>query len=322
MINSKQIRKTKQSSNLDKIIVLLALMTSLASNSAWLSDMISQLDLLVHFQVQYAWAIAIFTIALIYRRKFFWAIIIALLLIPILTRIIPLYVVDTDTSLEPKISLLSSNIGYTNINYSSLIDVTKRIQPDVLIVQEATDDCSKALTELHSIYPYRVLQPEPGAKGMLMLSKKPLLNSKVVIHPLTKHVTISAHIKLGDSLLHLVAAHPFRPGLRHGTHILENELGAISKLILKNKSNTIVIGDLNTTMWSNVYKDFVNKCELSNLRQGRGVMASWNRFIPWLSAIPIDHCLVGENLVGENFELLPIKGADHCAMRAVIKFAD
>ena len=101
-------------------------------------------------------------------------------------------------------------------------------------------------------------------------------------------------------MLYVVATHPFRPGLRHGTDILEDELKAISTLIGSKKNDTIVIGDLNTTMWSNVYKEFVDTCEVSNLRQGRGVMASWNRFIPWLSAIPIDHCLVGENLVGQT----------------------
>jgi endonuclease/exonuclease/phosphatase (EEP) superfamily protein YafD len=156
---------------------------------------------------------------------------------------------------------------------------------------------------------------------MLLFSKKPLIDPKAVIHPLTKHSTLSTTIQLGDSLVHLIAAHPFRPGLLHGDRILTKELKAITELVGINSEHTIVIGDLNTTMWSTTYIDFVNACNLSNLRQGRGVLPSWSRIIPWISAIPIDHCLVGKGLEGMSFKLLPIEGSDHCAMHAVLQVA-
>ena len=93
--------------------------------------------------------------------------------------------------------------------------------------------------------------------------------------------TISTSIQLEDCLIHLIATHPFRPGLLHGNRILTKELKAISELVGINSDQTIVIGDLNTTMWSTTYIDFVNTCNLSNLRQGRGVLPSWSRIIPW-----------------------------------------
>ena len=312
---------TNRMTRFDKVIVAAGIVTSCASNAAWGSKIIPQLDLLVHFQVQYAWTMLLCILILLYRRVFGWAIIVASLLLFPLARIAPLYFSNQQSSVAPALNILSSNVRYTNKNYSSLIDAVNTIKPDVVIVQEATNDWNDALFVIHPAYPFRVLHPESGPRGMLLFSKKPLIHSEVVIHPLTKHSTLSTSIELGGSLVHLIAAHPFRPGLLHGASILKKELKAISELVGINSGHTIVIGDLNTTMWSTTYIDFVNTCNLSNLRQGRGVLPSWSRIIPWISAIPLDHCLVGKDLNGMSFRLLPIEGSDHRAMHAVIQVA-
>ncbi|MBT6282073.1 MAG: endonuclease/exonuclease/phosphatase family protein [Phycisphaerae bacterium] len=305
----------------EKFILAGGILTSCASNAGWGSKIIPQLDLLVHFQVQYALTMLLCLLLLLYKRALGWAIIIALLLLFPLARIVPLYFSTSQSSVPPALNILCSNVRYTNKQYSSLLNAVNTIKPDVVIVQEATNDWNDALFEMHHNYPFRILNPESGPRGMLLFSKKPLIDPKAVIHPLTKHSTLSTTIQLGDSLVHLIAAHPFRPGLRHGDRILTKELKAITELVGINSEHTIVIGDLNTTMWSTTYIDFVNTCNLSNLRQGRGVLPSWSRIIPWISAIPIDHCLVGKGLEGMSFKLLPIEGSDHCAMHAVVQVA-
>ena len=317
----KQAIHTKRMNRFDNFILAGGIITSCASNAAWGSKIIPQLDLLVHFQVQYASTLLLCLLLLLYRRALARAIIVALLLLFPLARIAPLYFSIPQTGIASTLNILSSNVQYTNKNYGNLIDAVNRINPDIVIVQEATNDWNDALFEIHHAYPFRILYPQPGPRGMLLLSKKLLIDSEVVIDPFTKHSTISTSIQLNDSLVHIIAAHPFRPGLLHGDRILKNELKAISQLVGVNSEKTIVIGDLNTTMWSRTYKDFVDTCNLSNLRQGRGVLPSWSRIIPWISAIPIDHCLVGKDLYGKSFRLVQIEGSDHRAMHAVVQVA-
>ena len=72
-------------------------------------------------------------------------------------------------------------------------------------------------------------------------------------------------------------------------------------------------------MWSGTYQRLISQHGLTNLRRGRGVLASWRRGIPWLSAIPIDHCLIGRDLRGVSFTLHPVAGSDHDAMHAVVQ---
>jgi len=322
MVEMKEVDKAadiKRINSFDTLIVVGGFLAACASNAAWASKIIPQLDLLVHFQVQYAWTMFLCILILLYRRVFGFAIILVLLLLFPLARIAPLYFSTPQSSAAPTLNILSGNVRYTNKNYSSFIDTVNATKPDIVVVQEATSNWNDALSEIHHDYPFRILHPEPGPRGMLLFSKTPLIEPKTVIHPLTKHSTLSTKIQLGDCLVHLIAAHPFRPGLRHGDRNLNKELKAIAELVGANSVHTVVIGDLNTTMWSKTYIDFVDTCDLSNLRQGRGVLPSWSRIIPWFSAIPIDHCLVGDGLEGTSFRLLPIKGSDHRAMQAVIQ---
>ena len=169
------------------------------------------------------------------------------------------------------------------------------------------------------MYPHRIARPASGPRGMVMLSKLPFLRSKVEVHPITRHCILAGWVRFDSQEILLIAAHPFRPGLRHGPTLLASELEMAANLANNDTQNVILIGDLNTTMWSSTYTRFVENHHLSNLRRGFGIHASWSRGIPWLSAIPIDHCLIGDNFHGVSFELLPIVGADHDAINAVVK---
>ncbi len=303
------------------IVVLIVL----ASNAGLLADVLPQLDLLVHFQVQYAWVLTACLLWLLIQRRFGWSILAAAALSLPVIRIAPWYFQSpTPSHLETheaqtELELLSCNIKYTNTNYQSLIKLIKEADADIVVVQEVTHAWELALAKLSNIYPHRIAHPAPGPRGMLMLSKLPFLRSKVEVHPTTQHCVLAGWIRFDRQEILIIAAHPFRPGLRRGPTLLASELEMAANLANNDTRNVILIGDLNTTMWSSTYTRFVQNHHLSNLRRGFGIHASWSRGIPWLSAIPIDHCLIGDNFHGVSFELLPIVGSDHDAINALVK---
>lgn len=303
----------------------IVILTFLASNAGLLADLVPQLDLLVHFQVQYAWVLTGCLLYLLIQGRFWWAILAAAALSLPMIRIAPWYfpsptlshleTYDAQTELE----LLSCNVKYTNKNYQSLIKLIKTTDADVVVVQEATPAWELALVQLSNMYPHRIAHSASGPRGMVMLSKLPLLRPKIEVHPITQHCILAGWVRLDSQEILLIAAHPFRPGLRHGPTLLASELEMAANLANNDTQNVILIGDLNTTMWSRTYTRFVENHHLSNLRRGFGIHASWSRVIPWLSAIPIDHCLIGDNFHGVSFDLLPIAGSDHDAINALVK---
>jgi endonuclease/exonuclease/phosphatase (EEP) superfamily protein YafD len=303
----------------------IVILTVLASNAGLLADIVPQLDLLVHFQVQYAWVLAACILYLLIQSRFGWAIVAAAALSLPMIRIAPWYFSSPALShletheAQTELELLSCNVKYTNKNYQSLIKLIKETDADVVVVQEATPAWDLALAKLSNMYPHRIAHPASGPRGMIMLSKLPFLRSKVEVHPTTRHCILAGWIRLDSQEILLIAAHPFRPGLRHGPTLLASELEMAANLANNDTQNVIFIGDLNTTMWSSTYTRFAENHHLSNLRRGFGICASWSRVIPWISAIPIDHCLIGDNFHGVSFNLLPIAGSDHDAINARVR---
>ena len=302
----------------------IVILTVLASNAGLLADVLPQLDLLVHFQVQYAWVLAACLLWLLIQHRFGWSILAAAALSLPVMRIAPWYFPSPAQShlqapeAQAELELLSCNVKYSNKNYQSLIKLISETDADVVVVQEATHAWERALAKLSNMYPHRIAHPASGPRGMLMLSKLPFLRSKVEVHPISQHCILAGWIHFDRQEVLIIAAHPFRPGLRHGPKLLASELDMAANLANNDTKNVILIGDLNTTMWSSTYTHFVSEHGLSNLRRGLGINASWSRSIPWLSAIPIDHCLIGRGLYGLSFELHPIAGSDHDAIHAVV----
>ncbi len=82
---------------------------------------------------------------------------------------------------------------------------------------------------------------------------------------------------------------------------------------------SIVIGDLNTTVWSNSYQILLSDTGMTNASEGFGFMPTWpTNLIPMM--IPIDHCLVSE-----GFKVIDIRtgedlGSDHLPLVVELGF--
>lgn len=302
------------------ILPSLAILAAAASLAGYAASIIPQLDLLVHFQVQYAWVLLLILLLLLCTRRWGWAIVVTALLALPTARIAPWYLDAPPSASGPVIELLSCNVKFTNPEHRQLIELIEHVDADIVVVQEATSQWAQALSVLSGRWPHLISHPTPGPRGMLLMSRRPLQDTEVTIDPVTRHCTLLATIDVDGRSMRIIAAHPFRPGLRHGSKLLAGELERLGDLAGDDTGNLIVIGDLNTTMWSKAYTDFVEANRLSNLRQGIGILPSWHSLVPWLSAIPIDHCLVGSKLQGFDFRLRPVAGSDHDAMVAVIGF--
>ena len=162
----------------------IVIWTALASNAGLLADAVPQLDLLVHFQVQYAWVLAACLLYFLMQRRLRWSILTAAALSLPVIRIVPWYVpppilhhLETHEA-QTELQLLSCNVKYTNENYQSLIKLIQSTDADIVVVQEATHAWDLALEQLSSTYPHRIAHPASGPRGMVMLSTFPLLTIK------------------------------------------------------------------------------------------------------------------------------------------------
>jgi endonuclease/exonuclease/phosphatase (EEP) superfamily protein YafD len=89
---------------------------------------------------------------------------------------------DTDTS---HLKLMTYNLLYSNTSYDRVVEVIKAADPDVVALQEFTDEASAYLSkEFREIYPYQALHPSGAptlgaTTGAGILSRYPIIEDEI-----------------------------------------------------------------------------------------------------------------------------------------------
>ncbi|MGD1808587.1 endonuclease/exonuclease/phosphatase family protein [Dapis sp. BLCC M126] len=235
-----------------------------------------------------------------------------------LLEIIPFYISQDRIfdSFEPKIRFFQANVFYKNQQYERLISEVKTENPDVAIFIEVTDAWAEKLELLQKDYSYWVIHQDPQIAfneninlGIAVYSKIPLKNTSIQDLGGGRK-TVSTQIEIQGKTLSILTTHPSWGIGKYGFNLRNKQLSEIASYIANQKESRVVIGDLNITMWSPYYKELISNSGLYNARKGFGMIPTWPSFIPLLS-IPIDHCLVSQDIRVVNTKSGRNIGSDH-----------
>lgn len=271
------------------------------------------LELTTHFRLQYFVLSFFFLLVFALMKLWRWAGVALLCLAINATFVLPWYLPAKSVQAGgggQKLRLLLSNVLWDNEHRSAVIEMARREQPDLAFFQEVTYQWAKELEALRTDFPNYRLDPAEDAGGLASFSRIPFVRAEQA--PLT-HLNGPAaifQINVGDKLVSIVSVHAPPPAGKENfdnrTEILKQTAEFVNTL----PEPKIVIGDLNTTMWSPYYKRFVESTGLVNVREGFGVLPSWPTFMPPMS-IPIDQCLVSSGIQVINVRTGSRIGSDH-----------
>jgi endonuclease/exonuclease/phosphatase (EEP) superfamily protein YafD len=121
---------------------------------------------------------------------------------------------------------------------------------------------------------------------------------------------LTADITVRDRIVSLVATHPVPPLNDEYFSSHNSQMNDIADYVRQLGNESIVMGDLNMSMWSPYYRKFIDRSNLRNTRQGFGIQPSWPTNLPLLP-IPIDHCLIIPNIKVSNNRIGKDIGSDH-----------
>jgi endonuclease/exonuclease/phosphatase (EEP) superfamily protein YafD len=307
-------------------ITLLSVGSELITGSLWL-------ELASHFKVQYLiLCLLLFGVILLSHRQKM-AIIISLLCISIiLTEVLPWYFpqrvsqVSVETNRTVPLKVISSNILILNRNYDKVLSFVRAEKPDIAIFIEVDEAWADKLAALKDILPYASDLPLSFDLGIAVFSRVPLKNVAVEYFGTDstpsqfKRASVLADLEIEGQTISLIATHPttpIKPGVFNSRNI---QLEAIAKYIQTLKHPVVMAGDLNITMWSPYYRQFISNAGLRNAREGFGILPTWptnkaqSRLVARISklvAIPIDHCLVSPAIAVKNIRTGPNVDSDH-----------
>jgi len=280
------------------------------------------LEIASSFKIQYLVIIIGFSVFLaILRTKYFFLISLACITIN-LAEIVPWYITQPGLASENPANLrvLLFNVNSQKPNYSKVISLIRQEKPDIAVFLHLNEDWIKQLKSINDILPNQVARPDSSNFDIAIYSKNFLenLSSNFVIP--RNNPSVVGDLIINKQFISVLATHPIPPTNEDFFQVRNQQLNEISQYIKQQKKRVIVIGNLNTTMWSPYYKKFVQKTGLRNTRQGFGILPTWPtkasyskvpHILSVLLSIPIDHCLVSPGIKVVNIRTGPNIGSEH-----------
>lgn len=303
------------------LLRIILIITALLSAAAWIYPDV-WFALISPFKIHYALLTLILIPAIWWKKDFQWLWVAAIALILNVPDIIPLITPSFSSSElydESRLSIITANALAINRQPENLTDYLSAEEPDVIALQEYTYRLEGKMGQILPLYPYRKLIPSKGYFGIALLSKYPLKNIQVENYlPVNAPVIRGTVIRDGKEV-EIVVVHTTPPQDRQ--QIIWRDL-MLSRMAEERKNwseNLIILGDLNITSFSPVFKDFVEKAELADSRYGRGIQASWPEQLGVLG-ITLDHVLISENIRVISRQTGPFTGSDHLPVKVEIAF--
>ncbi len=216
---------------------------------------------------------------------------------------------------DSQFSLLLTNVKMSNRKSPPLINLIAREKPDLVLAMEVDEWWDKELKVLEKEYPFSRHAINDVAYGMVLYSKLPM--KKVEVHYLHNEnvPSFESTIVLDNGKnISFFCVHPVPPvyfeDMPDNAGQEENALKKLGKEVIDRKYPTIVAGDLNDVVWSQVDELTGTQGILYDVRAGRGFYNSYNTeniLMKW----PLDHVFVTGEFGLKRLERLPNIGSDH-----------
>jgi endonuclease/exonuclease/phosphatase (EEP) superfamily protein YafD len=274
------------------------------------------LDLCSHFRVQYlVFSLILFAYTLFKGKRasaFFF--IVTTIINAVCT--LSIYWGRSESKNTDKVNEISAvlfNINSKNEEYSKIINYIEEKSPDLLGLLELNAKASVQLSSrLKNLgYITQVTKPREDSFGVGLYSKIKLDSFEIKSFGGNALPSIEAELILSKNKLRVILTHPLPPVSKSHSASRNNQLDSLSEYIRSlDKENILVMGDLNATPWSFVFKKLLNKSSLRDSRQGFGLQPTWPRGTVSV-LIPIDHLLVSPEIHVIDREVGRDLGSDH-----------
>jgi len=274
-------------------------------------------ELFVNFRVQYAIISALSAITLLFIDRKSIKSYIALITAAVISSTLIDFYIKPEVKKQPEASsvglmvkVMSINVNTANSQYEKVIQAVKSEEPDLLVLEEVSEQWIKHLSELKTIYPYSKEYTLSDNFGIAFYTKYPPEKISVIFTGSPSVPYIKAEFKLPANFV-FYGVHTLPPVSKTGYKHRNKMLKMLSTEISGMKDRQVIIaGDFNLTPWSYFFKKFLADSGLKNSQSGFGIQPSWP-VTPVLLRIPIDHCFVSESINVVSRKLGNETGSDH-----------
>jgi endonuclease/exonuclease/phosphatase (EEP) superfamily protein YafD len=210
--------------------------------------------------------------------------------------------------------VLSVNVLGGGGDTTRIMDLIRRERPDVVSVQELTDEVVARLDTagIATFLPHRALRPQPGVSGTGLYGKYPLAAPRG-LHPESTFDMARAALRMPGREIDVVAVHTSPPLPGGPVTRWQRDFDLLPR---PGSPIRILAGDFNATLdhreLRNLLGDGYRDAAAS---VGAGLVPTWPHGGP-LPPVTLDHVLLDERVGVRSVEVFDLPGSDHRAVVA------
>jgi len=230
------------------------------------------LDILANFRVQYFTVLTASVIFFLFVRKPKIALIFAGFATVNIALILPLFLGGQfiPNSSDLVVRALHLNLHVENREFGLVKRLIEKAKPDLVLLVEVNSYWKIKLESFMKDYQYKMIVPRPDNFGIAIFSKFPLKNLQVISSDASDIPAIWGEVELNHQSLVIVGLHPAPPIGPSMAEKRNSYLRRISGILASETRATLVLGDLNMTPWSTMFRTFRETSRLEDCTVGRG----------------------------------------------------
>ena len=211
--------------------------------------------------------------------------------------------------------LLTYNTYNFNVDLAAIYAEIQRHDADVIVLIELGPNKAKLRRRLAAEYPYFKTCEQNWNCAIGLFSRLPVRHFQVVdVHDDAGPALISAEVEIGSSCVTVVGAHALSPN--HGPRANYVELNHLAQRVRQYRGPVLLAGDLNTTIWANVFDNFRRK---SGLKHMGHLIPTWPTKPLPLPQLGIDHIFASPDLELYGVAVGRPAGSDHLPLVATVR---
>lgn len=297
------------------LVVIPAVALALVSLAAFFGRWVWWLDVLANFRAQYVVGLAVFGLVTLmsrWRRTGYAILGVGLINLVI---VLPLYVGSpADAAVEAEgLRVMSFNLLSTNERYSDVIEYIEAVDPDLVLLHEASRPWEVAMESAG--LDYQIIRPRSDDLifGTLILVRGEGVEavSYGFAEANPRAVSLSYVPPGWTTGIRVLGIHPLAPTDEKRARLRSAQLGFASDWGSQQTGAFFVVGDFNATPWSYPFRRLLDRAGLENSQLGFGLQPSFSTDSNLLLRVPIDHLVHSAALEVTNRQLGPALGSDH-----------
>ncbi|RCG33371.1 endonuclease/exonuclease/phosphatase family protein [Sphaerisporangium album] len=220
----------------------------------------------------------------------------------------------------PPLRVLSSNLLMGSVPATALVDLVRKLQPDVLTVQELTPGAASALEKagLARLLPYKTERPRPGVGGSAIYARHPVTPGQAIEVGGFGQAAATVDVP-GAGPVGVVSVHPCAPSRADRFRCWADGLAALPP---PGRTPRILAGDFNATLDHTAVRELLGEGYADAAdATGDGFVTTWP-YRPWhfngfgIPPVTIDHVLAGPGVGVRTFAVHTLPATDHRAVFA------